>query len=94
MDGNGSRKRDPDKARLGNMAALRAVVGAYLIYLGVSLIRDYLGGRSTMSPWLAWGFGVFFALAGAAVICYTVLRRRAETAEKPQEEKKDAQSGD
>ena len=58
MNGDGSGKKAAGSAQSGNRAALRAVVGAYLIYLGVSLIRDFLGGRSTMAPWAAWGCGI------------------------------------
>ncbi len=92
MNGDESGKKSAGGAQSMNRAALRAVVGAYLIYLGVSLIRDFLNGKNTMAPWFAWGSGIFFALAGAAVIAYTVRRYRAE--KQAQEKTKDAQSGD
>ena len=93
MNGDGSEKKPAGRAQ-GNRAALRAVVGAYLIYLGVSLVRDFLNGKSTMAPWAAWGCGIFFALAGAGVIVYAWLHYRAETAEQTREKTGEAQSED
>ena len=49
-----------------NLASLRAVVAAYLIYLGFSLILDHLRGRSTLSPVFVWLAGFVFIAAGIA----------------------------
>lgn len=92
MNGDETGKKSATEAQSMNRAALRAVVGAYLIYLGVSLIRDRLNGKSAMALWLAWACGAFFALAGAGVIAYTWLRWRREQRER--EKTEDAQSGD
>lgn len=92
MNGDESGKKSAGGAQAMNRAALRAVVGAYLIYLGVSLIRDMLNGKSAMAPWLAWVCGIFFVLAGAGVLWYTWRRRQEES--KAQEKTEDAQSGD
>lgn len=80
MNEDESGKKSAVGAQAMNRAALRAVVGAYLIYLGVSLIRDRLNGKSAMTLWLAWGIGIFFALAGAGVIFYAWRRWRADAA--------------
>ena len=45
-----------------------------------------------MALWTAWGFGIFFALAGAGVIVYTWRRFRAE--KQAREKTEDARSGD
>ncbi len=94
MNGDESGKKSAGLAPARNRAILRAVVGAYLIYLGVSLLRDHLGGGSSLAPLFAWGIGVFFALAGAGVIVYTWRRWRADAAEAAQEKTEDAQTGD
>ena len=64
--------------RLRGFAIVRAVVAGYLVYLGGSLIYDYLGGSSTMSPVAAWGLGLLFIAAGAGFGVYTWRRWRAE----------------
>ena len=92
MNGDENEKKSAGGTLSMNRAALRAVVGAYLIYLGVSLVRDFLNGNSTMPPWAAWGCGIFFALAGAGVIVYTWRRYRAE--KQAREKTEDARSGD
>ena len=62
MNEDESGKKSAGLAPVRNRAILRAVVGAYLIYLGVSLLRDHLGGKSSMAPWFAWVIGIFFAV--------------------------------
>lgn len=61
-----------------NMAALRAAVAAYLMYLGGSLIWDRLRGNSSLPPALAWLAGLGFLLCGAAFGWYTWRRWRSE----------------
>ncbi len=75
-------------ARLRNMAALRGVVAAYLVWLGASLVWDRLSGKSDMALWAAWGCGVLFAAAGLAFGWYT-WRRWQEDKKKAQEENRD-----
>ena len=50
----------------------RGAVGAYLIYLGASLISGYLkgGSDSQMAPWMIIFFGCFFVIAGLALIVW------------------------
>ena len=67
------------------MAILRAAVSGYLIYLGFTMIKDYVEGNSTLAPWLAWTCGMFFILGGAAFIWYSWKQYRAETKETPKE---------
>ena len=74
-----------NRSSAGAMGILRAVIAGYLIYLGYMLIRDHLNGKSTLSPWLSWGFGAFFILAGAGFAWFTWKRYRCET-EKDAEE--------
>lgn len=83
MNNNESEKRSIDRGRAVNVASLRAVVAVYLMYLGVSLVRDRLTGTSDMALWLAWLCGIFFVLAGAAFGWFTWKRWRADTAVKP-----------
>ena len=75
-----------ERGRVIMMGVLRAGVAAYLIYLGYSLIRDHLNGSSTLAPWVSWGFGVFFMLAGAGFAWYAWKRYRKDTQEKPADE--------
>lgn len=74
--------------RAMNIATLRAVVAAYLVYLGGSLIVDYLRGRSGVSPFLAWGPGLLFIAAGIGFGYYTwkTWRAAAAAAEQSAEE--------
>ena len=92
MNGDENEKKSAGGTPSMNRAALRAVVGAYLIYLGVSLVRDFLNGNSTMPPWAAWGCGIFFVLAGAGVLWYAWRSFRKET--QAQDKTEDAQSED
>ena len=78
MNGSGNRGASP-----AGMALLRAAVAGYLIYLGVTLIRDRLNGKSAMAPWLAWACGTVFVLAGAAFGWFAWRRYRADTADRP-----------
>lgn len=63
-----------------NFATMRAVVAGYLVYLGGSLIYDYLKSRSDMTPLQAWGFGLLFIAAGVGYGLYTWKRWQAEAA--------------
>jgi TRAP-type C4-dicarboxylate transport system permease small subunit len=74
-------------------SAIRAVVAGYLVYLGYTLIRDWLRGGSTMSPWVAWGIGLLFCIGGAAFGLYTWKQYRAalKAAELPAEETEEAE---
>lgn len=63
-----------------NFATMRAVVAGYLVYLGGSLIYDYLKSRSGMTPLKAWGFGLLFIAAGVGYGLYAWKRWQAETA--------------
>lgn len=67
------------KNRMGNFFALRLAVSAYLIYLGVDILRDYLSGASTLPPGSAWGFGTGFIVAGVCFAVYSFIRYRRET---------------
>jgi hypothetical protein len=66
------------RAKATNAATLRAVVAAYLLYLGGSLIWDMLKGKSTMSPVLAWIAGLGFIAAALAFGYYTWKHWHAE----------------
>ena len=66
------------RSRAGTTAAFRALAAAYLLYLGVTLIRDTLRGGGTMPVWMGLAAGVFFALAGAAFALYAWRRYRGE----------------
>ena len=74
--GNGLRGVTP-----GGMAILRAAVAVYLIYLGFTVIRNSYEGGTTMSPTLAWLFGILFMAAGGAFAWFTWRRFRKESAE-------------
>ena len=54
------------RTRAMNIATLRAVVAAYLVYLGGSLIYDLIQGTSSLSPALGWIVGPLFMIGGAA----------------------------
>ena len=64
--------------RQRNMAALRAVVAAYLAYLGGSLLWDRLSGKSDMALWAVWVCGILFIAAGIGFGWYTWKRWQAD----------------
>ncbi len=69
---------DPAKRNKAvNMATLRAVVAAYLLYLGVSILWDYLRGSSTLSALVAWSSGLGFSVAAIAFGFFTWKHLRA-----------------
>ncbi len=71
---------DPAKrAKVSNIAILRAVVAAYLAYLGFDLLRDWFRGASTLSPALAWTAGLGFIAAALAFGFYTWKRWKQES---------------
>lgn len=75
---NEQKPKTAERQKTINMAALRAAVAVYLIYLGVSLVRDRLQGNSTLPPALAWVAGLVFLLAGAAFGWYAWRRWQSE----------------
>ena len=79
---SGSQKR----AKAQNLATLRAVVAAYLVYLGGSMIVDHLRGRSTVSPILVWASGLFFIASGIAFGYFIWKNWRADSAAEPSPE--------
>ena len=67
------------RAQAGTTATFRAVVAAYIIYLGVTLIRGAMGGGSEKFPPLAgWLFGILFIACGAGFGVYIFRRWRAD----------------
>ena len=58
------------RTRANNLAVLRALVAAYLAWLGFSLIRDCVRGASTLSPAFAWTVGLVFIAAALAFAFY------------------------
>ena len=78
---------DPAKRNKAvNMATLRAVVAAYLLYLGVSILWDYLRGVSTLSAPVAWASGLGFSAAAIAfgIFTWKHLRAGLEDAQLPE----------
>lgn len=75
------------RSRVGTTVSLRAIAAAYLIYLGWTLIRDFLNGSSTMPAWLSWAAGLGFIAVGAAFGLYAWKRYQADlkAAEIPEE---------
>lgn len=71
--------------RPSGKVVLYAAASIYLLYIGISLIRDHLAGRSAMAPWLSWGFGIFFVLS-AAFIGWTTWKRYKKEAATAMEE--------
>ena len=56
------------KTKITNVASLRAVVAAYLFYLGFTILRDVLKGEPGSLPvWLLWLCGILFMLAAPAL---------------------------
>ena len=80
------------RSKATNLASLRAVVAAYLIYLGFSLILDYMRGRSTLSPVFVWLIGLVFITAGIVFGFYIWRRWCADrdAARFPETEKNDS----
>ena len=75
-------------ARAGSTAALRALVAGYLVYLGVMLIRNLLGGDSPLPAAAAWCVGVLFIGGGLGFAVYAFFRWRSDSRppEKPAED--------
>ena len=67
-----NQKKEKPAENTGNPTArigLMAIVSAYIIYLGVSIIRGYLSGEPGGMPgWAAILIGVFFIVFGAGYI--------------------------
>lgn len=66
------------RSKAMNLASLRAVVAAYLVYLGSSLIVDHLRGSSTLSPVFVWLVGLVFITAGIVFGFYVWRHWRAD----------------
>ena len=66
------------RTRATNTAVLRAIVAAYLAYLGFDLLRDWIRGTSTLSPAFAWTVGLGFIAAAIAFGFYTWKRWKQE----------------
>ena len=75
---NERKPNDAGRQKSVNMAALRAVVAAYLIYLGGSMIWDRLNGKGSLPPALTWLAGLAFLFGGAAYGWYVWRRWRRE----------------
>ncbi len=80
------------RSRAANTLALRAVVAAYLVYLGGSLIYDKITGKADIPVAVAWLAGLLFIVCGLFFAVYTWRRWRAlqapeqEAAEQPSED--------
>ena len=95
MDGKDREKNAAGKNRAANFFALRLAVAAYLVYLGFDLLRDWLGGGSTLSAAAAWGFGLGFMAAGLGFAVYSFLSwRRGAAAEKEKKEQSGGTPGE
>ena len=68
------------RTRAQNLATLRAVVAAYLVYLGGSMIADYFRGKATVSPILIWASGLVFIAAGLGFGYFIWKQWKAESA--------------
>ena len=80
------------RTRANNLAVLRALVAAYLAWLGFSLIRDCVRGASTLSPAFAWTVGLGFIAAALAFAFYiwTQWKRELAAARLPKPEANEA----
>ena len=85
MDDKNTNTAPRQRSKAINLAALRAVVAGYLVYLGGSLIYDYMKGRTDMAPIYAWGLGLLFIAAGLAYGAYTWKNWQRENADPPQD---------
>ena len=63
-----------------NRSLLRGVVAGYLVYLGGSMLYEWIQGTSTLSPALVWTVGPLFILAGAGFGLFTWRRWKADEA--------------
>ncbi len=59
------------RARAGTTATLRAVVAAYIIYLGWTVLRRVLNGTSPVPVWVAWLVAVVFTAGAIGFLFYT-----------------------
>ena len=87
-----TRSEAANPGRAANSLALRAVVAAYLVYLGGSLIYDRLIGKADIPAAVVWLGGLLFIVCGLLFMVYTWRRWRAmqaaeqKTAEQPSED--------
>ena len=69
---NRQNESDRSKAKIINVATLRAVVAGYLFYLGFTILRDLLAGNPGSLPvWLLWMAGILFIVSALAFGYYT-----------------------
>ncbi len=73
------------RARAGTAATFRAVVCAYVIYLGWNVLRGVRDGSSPVPVWVGWLVAVVFTAAALAFGFYTwkIYRRDLEQARLP-----------
>ena len=78
------------RARAINTGVLRAVIAGYLVYLGVTILRDQLAQAGELPPVLGWTAGLLFAAGGAIFARFSWRRFRAdlEAARLPEEQEK------
>ncbi len=74
------------RARAGTAATFRALVSAYLIYLGWSVLKGIRNGSSSVPTWAGWLAALVFAAAAIAFGFYTwkTWRRDLEAARLPE----------
>lgn len=78
---DGGDRRDP-RMRM----TFGAIVAAYLIYLGYSLLKGYFAGEEGIPGWAAILFGAIFIIAGAGYILYQLkLYREFKAADEAEE---------
>jgi len=59
------------RARAGTAATLRAVVAAYIVYLGWTVLRGVLNGTSPVPVWVAWLVAAVFTAGAIGFLFYT-----------------------
>ncbi len=92
---NNRQDDDPDQ-NLMTRSGLMCLVAAYIIYLGVQILKGYIEGEEGLPAWAALLFGILFIVLGGGYLVYllrTVLllsrkkrmeESQAETLETPE----------
>lgn len=68
-------EKDPKKRQSPQSNAIMAIVCAYVIYLGVSILRGYATGQSDGTPaWVQIVFGILFIAFGGFFLARYLIR--------------------
>jgi Sec-independent protein translocase protein TatA len=66
---NNQQDDDPDRNQIAR-SGLMTLVAAYIIYLGVQILKGYIDGEKGLPAWAALLFGILFIVLGAGYLVF------------------------